>query len=225
MKKLKGWLVLGGLALLVTAALADYNVSNHGTHYENASSGQRVTSFGHLTTSEQADLGTQQSGWLTLISDTMAIGGPGDSCGVQTAYSGYVLHGFGITASLPAAGGTGFVRIALSIRTHLNDTADSTSTLPVMWDRQAIQAAGGADSLAFGQNVAETSVAFNEYEVIVTLFRQATGSTKYTGRYIPIETIAGNTLRLKNFSVKARVLSAAANTNAVTVTAYCTMLR
>ncbi len=52
MKKLKGWLVLGGLTLLANAALADYNVREHGTHYQNASTGLKTDVLGNLKTSD-----------------------------------------------------------------------------------------------------------------------------------------------------------------------------
>lgn len=50
MHKLK-WLVLGGLMLIVGAARADdFNVRNHGDHYQNASTGLRTNVNGDLRT-------------------------------------------------------------------------------------------------------------------------------------------------------------------------------
>lgn len=231
-KRITPWLVLGGLMLLVGAAIADYNVQNKGTYYDNASTGLRTDSNGRLLTSEAADLGTQTSGWLPLISDTTAVG-IADSSAIQTAYSGYVLHGLMIRASLPAGGVPPFVRLAVSIRTHLNDTADSLSTAPVYPTRTLTAIAAGADSLKYGSTQVPTTVALEDGEFIVTLSRShlgtANGAAWVTGiqRYVMLEAPGGSGpgYRLKNFSVRVRVLSSGANTNSITVNAYATMLR
>lgn len=49
-RKNKVWLVLAGLVLLVGAALADYNVRDHVTHYQNASTGLKTNETGDLST-------------------------------------------------------------------------------------------------------------------------------------------------------------------------------
>jgi hypothetical protein len=47
-KRITPWLVLGGLMLLAGVASADFNVRDHGTHYQNSSSGLKTNSTGDL---------------------------------------------------------------------------------------------------------------------------------------------------------------------------------
>ena len=231
-KHLKKWLVLGGLLAFAGLASADYNVQDKTTYFNNASTGLRTNSTGDLRTTEVADLGTQVSGWIALISDTTAVG-MADSSIVQTAYSGYVLHGLMIRASLPAGGVPPFVRLAVSVRVHLNGLADSVSTAPVFPTRTLTAIAAGADSLKYGTTQVPTTLALEDGEFIVTLSRSSIAAANSvawaTGiqRYIDLETSGGTAPghRLPNFSVRVRVLSSGANTNTITVNGYATMLR
>lgn len=192
----------------------------------------RFDANGNAYVTESNPLGSQTSGFLLLISDTTAVG-MADSSAVQTAYPGYILHGLYIRASLPAtvpSAANAFCRIALSVRTHLNGLADSVSTAPVYISR----ATSGVDSTKYGVTTQVSTTQISDAETIVYLVRQAqnmtvpgptgNGATNYA-RYIPLADQAGNALRLQNFSVLERVLSANANTNTVTVYAYCTVLR
>jgi len=223
-KTIRKWLILGGLLTAIGIAYADFNVQDKGSYYNNATTGQRTNAQGGLLV-DTSPFGAeaQQSDWIQLISDTMAIGASQDSSQIQTSYRGYVLQGLSVRASCEAAAGVGFCRIAISVRTHINDLADSVNTVPVLLYRNAVSVA--LDSLAYGKNVAGSAVAPDEYEFIVTLYRQATGSTKYIQRYVPLSDAIGNALRLKNFSVKARVLSATVNTNSVVINGLATQLR
>jgi len=223
------WLVLGGLTLFAAVALADYNVQDHGTHYQNASTGLRTNSTGSIMV-DGSSTGpeSQVSGWIALINDTTAVG-MADSSAVQTQYANYIIHGLLIRSTPPAGAALPFTRVALSIRTHLNELADSVSTAPVAFRRGNGAQTTAGDSLTYGRATAPTSVVEEDEEIIVNLIRADAGATKWaTGvqKYIPVMTANGGPVRLPNFSVRERILSSSGTTgNTVTVYAYCTMLR
>jgi hypothetical protein len=181
-----------------------------------------------LQVTETTPLDLKTSGFLLLVSDTTAAG-MADSSSVQTAYAGYVVHGFLVRVTPPAGAALPFTRLAISLRTHLNGTADSVSTAPVPLRAMSNGASASADSLVLGQLAAPTSTTTDDSEIIVLLSRADAGATKWAQgiqRYYPIKAAAGGgEVRVPNFSVRERVLSSSGNTNTVTIYAYCTALR
>jgi hypothetical protein len=170
----------------------------------------------------------QTSGYIPLISDTTAVGSIGDSSAVQSQYAGYIIHGFYVRASCPAAGNVGLTRIAISIRTHLFGLDDTLDTEAV--GRSRAQGVS-VDSLGYyGAGVVHTQVVSGDDEMIVVLNRESAvagvaGRAGPIGRYVPLEYGPAGGLRLPNFSIRERVITASANTNLVQIYAYCTVLR
>lgn len=160
MKKLKGWLVLGGLVLLVGAALADFNVRDHSTHKQNASTGQRVTEDGHLTTEEQApemDANLTFTNIIGTTTLTAAAATNADSSAVLDTHRmrlGMLLIKATPT-SVTGADSLGIVRLGVQVRTHLQGASDSSSTFPIYWygrsDLGGVAAASQIDTSATGQ--------------------------------------------------------------------------
>jgi len=223
-------LALGAL-LLGTPVRADNNVSDHGTHFENAQ-GQRTDALGNQYVIAGDPLEGKSSGYIVLINDTTSVGSA-DSSQVQSQYANYVIHGL-LFIVKPAYGvaSPAFVRLCFSIRTHfITGGADSSGLSPVFLQRAAATTAGiASDSLSYGNyGVLSSNVQAADYEVPVTIYRAGGNWGDNANRYVPIETPSGQGLRLPNFSVRERVLTGGMGAGtiapAISVYAYCTVAR
>jgi hypothetical protein len=73
-KKIRKWLVLGGLLTLAGFAYADFNVQDKGSYYNNASTGARTTAQGHATIDDAARDRQQLPRWSPVCDDTLSNG-------------------------------------------------------------------------------------------------------------------------------------------------------
>jgi hypothetical protein len=235
---------LWAVPLLLVAAVAIAQVGGNGAKVNGQFTGQRIAGVsisdtstrvlrvdasGNLLTAESNPLSSQASGFLLLVDDTTAVG-MADSSAVQTAYPGYVVHGFWVRVQAPAGRATPYVRMAMQVRTHLNGTADSVSTGAVQLRRAAGGQTTATDTLSIGQVGAPTAVALGPDEVPVTISRSDAVAAKWAVgpmQYIPVALSNGDAVRLPNFSVRFRNLDSGATggTARITVYAYCTALR
>lgn len=236
---------LGGLGLALSASVALAQVGGNGTKVNGQFTGQRVAGVSITDTSTRVML-TDANGrpqvtesnplsaqYVVIpivtggVTDTTAVG-MADSSAVQTQYPGYIVHGIYIRPSLPGPGAPPFCRVAFSLRTHINGLSDSINTVPISIRRVVQTASTSVDSLVYGNTTSPTSTVTADHEAVYTFARTDAGAAKWTqgyGRYIPLVGADGQALRLNNFSVLWRVLSASANTNSFVIYVYATALR
>lgn len=214
-------LALGALVLtLAMTAYADYNVLNKGSYYQNATSGDRVTSLGHKTVVEQdppMDANLTFAPEQVINSTSMAVGGA-DSSGVLDTHRmrlGMIL----IKSYNAATGANRLSRLAISIRTHLNGQDDSSSTFPIFFygrsDQGVTAMASQLDTTSSGHLV--TGGAANpwsgEYVIVVDHSRdQPTGVAATAFQYpsgiaIPLSSIFGRDIYSPSTSIRVRNLS------------------
>jgi hypothetical protein len=134
-RKNKVWLVLAGLVLLVGAALADYNVRDHVTHYQNASTGLRTNAGGDLRselTNPEQTFTLHEPEWLSSILVGRSNGGlPPSPAVLQDSTTATDVRGYNGLALLcypTFDDSVSAVALALQVRWHYSATVDSLST-------------------------------------------------------------------------------------------------
>ncbi len=245
MKKLKGWLVLGGLTLLAAGALADYNVQDKGTHYSNASTGQRVTSLGHQTTAETDPAMDANLTFQSILGSVSLAAGAADSSAVLDTHRmrlGMLLIKC-TPQSVTGADSLATVRLAVQIRTHLNGLDDSTNTFAVHFtgrsDMGGVAAASQIDTSYTGQifNAVNLAASANaphsgEISVAIAINRIGPGTSVIgslgqrpyfypNGIAIPLQGLYGREMFSPYTSIRIRNLGTAGPANrTVIVTAH-----
>ena len=233
MKSWKPRMALVGLLLLVAVfASADYNARDNATHYQNASTGLRVTSLGHLTTVEQDPAMDGNLTFASIISNSGLAFGAADSSAILDTHR----IRLGMLLIKPVPGGAGTVdtatvaRLIFQVRTHLNGQADSSSTFALYSygknDMGASAASAQTDTTQQGHIVdgvpltaqlatpsAQTAWS-GEFTVLVSGKRSAHGNsiainghTYYypNGIAIPLSSILGREVWSPYTSVRVRV--------------------
>lgn len=128
--------VLGGLVLLLAgSAIADYNVLDRSTHYTNASTGLRTNSTGDLRTLEVDPAMDANLTFSNIISRDSLSMGQADSSAILDTHrmrlGMLLIKPFSGTGTTGTVDTTCIYRIAVQIRTHLNGSADSSSTFAI----------------------------------------------------------------------------------------------
>ena len=223
---LRKWLVLGGLLAFVGLAAADYNVQDKGTYYNNASTGLRTTSSGHLTTQEQDPAMDANLTFASIINNSALAAGAADSSIVLDTHR--MRLGTLLFKIVPGTGNPGITRLAVQIRVHLYGSADSSNTFAIYrdlgGDGLARASGAGADTSAGGHYITgSATVAWSgEFVVAANNNRNARGSLLATtpfyypsGIAVPLQSYYGRDIYAPYISVRIR--SIAGPTCAVTV--------
>lgn len=146
------WLVLGGLLLLVGLAAADYNVQDHGTHYQNASTGLRTNSTGVLLTQESTppqDFQVFEPAWLSTRLQARLAGGLPPTVGVfvqdsTTAVDVRGANGLALMLYPTFDDSVSAVALAIQYRWHFSSVVDSQSTFIEMGSKKFSTATASA---------------------------------------------------------------------------------
>jgi len=226
-KRTKLWLALGGLALFAGFALGDaFNVRNMGDHYQNASTGARVTSAGHATVAEQDPAMDANLTFSSIIGPTAIAALGADSSAILDTHR--MRLGMLLIKAVGAGGAAATDnRLAVQIRTHLSGSSDTSSVFSVFLygSTPVFTAAAAFDSVGTGHlRAGSTSVLWSEeLSVNVDGARNAAqtggGANDFrspNGIAIPLQSIFGRDLYSPHTSIRIRNLMGPT----VTVTAH-----
>lgn len=232
--RLRTWFALGAVALLAGVALADFNVRDHGTHFENASTGHRVNSSGDLTVEESSPAMDANLTFENIIVSTGTALAAADSSTVLDTHR----MRLGMLLIKPVVAGTGtvdttvIVRIAVQIRTHINAQDDSSSTFavyPYGYAPSMVATTIGADTTwqghmhkplgltAIAANVGPISPWSGEIGLSIQAVRNAhtnsvgVGSHQFyypSGIAIPLQSLYGRDIYSPYTSVRVRIMTA-----------------
>lgn len=131
--KLRNWKSLsiwGGLLLFVGLALADNNVLNKGSYFQNATNGAKVDGSGNAYVTESAPAMDANLTFASIISSASLAAGAADSSAVLDTHRmrlGMLLIKC-TPISITGADSLSGIRLSVQIRTHLNGQTDSSST-------------------------------------------------------------------------------------------------
>lgn len=147
---LKGWLAVAGLALFAGLALADYNVRDHSTHHQNASTGLKTNSTGDLTIEDSSPNRDVWRLYPNIINNQLTASGTGmvDSSQAQSTADmrRLVLVLYGTHDSVST-----IVSLAVQIRGHYLTSSDSASAHPwIRWPNRSITLHNDVDSVGHG---------------------------------------------------------------------------
>lgn len=203
------------VAVLVGVSIADNNVTNMGSYYQNATTGAKVDANGNAYTTESSKDRDRVIKYDSIISDTMSVGTVDSTAVAFDTHD--VARGFlFIKAILPAGAATPFVRLAVRVQGHTAATIDSSNTFN--FAVRSANFAANADSLAFGSGTAPTTVAAASTEYVVTIAHDPVSPVARRRTIIlPLRDSSGAWLWAEYTSVMVRVLSANANTPSITV--------
>ena len=129
------WTVVCVLLLFAVAvAVADYNVQNKGSYYNNAPTGLRTNSTGSLLTQEVAPAMDANLTFSSIINNTsgLALAGADSSEILDTRrmrLGTLLLKGY--VSGTGTVDTTVVLRLGIQIRTHLNGGSDSSSTFAI----------------------------------------------------------------------------------------------
>lgn len=159
MKNKRVWIALGALALCAaTVVYGDYNVLSKGTYYQNATNGATTDASGNALVLEAEPVMDANLTFPSIISLSTLAGGAADSSGILDTHRmrlGMLLIKATPTSVTGADSGA-VIRLGVQIRTHLNGSADSSSTFAMyMYGRTDqganVAAASQIDTSAVGQ--------------------------------------------------------------------------
>ena len=132
----KLWLLAGLVLFVAGSAIADYNVRDHSTHKQNASTGQRVNDTGDIRAEVVNGPETfvmHEASWLSTRLTARLAGGLPQTAGVFVqdstnaqdvrGYNGLALFMYPTFDDSVSA-----VALALQVRWHYSETVDSSST-------------------------------------------------------------------------------------------------
>jgi hypothetical protein len=186
-KRTSAWLVLGGLVLLVGAALADYNVLDHVTHFQNASTGLRTDEEGRLMTVDpdrDRDFPVAINLFNSVTLNPSSTYQMGQAVSIQQ-YSRAQLH---MRWSFAAAGDSDSVFFAVRVWGRMNE---QTGTMH-LWQPMVIPGTPGASDTCFttktaGDSASAVTTCLQPVSFVVARPNNTTARSVMTDNFAPIQ--------------------------------------
>jgi len=205
------WLVLGGLTLFAAVALADYNVQDKGTYYNNASTGLRTNSTGDLRVDDMSRDRETVVKYDDIINDTISVG-TADSTqtliDTHDVAKGYLLIRVDSLDAKYSA--TPFARFAIRVTGHTNATADSSTTFNFDFTPSHSETVSGGDTLSYSMHVIPTGTEVASTEVVATLIYDEASAAKNARRatlIVPLVNSMGTWFWAEYTGVMVRLLA------------------
>ena len=209
------WFVLGGLVLFIGgSAIADYNVQNHTTHYQNASTGLRVNESGDLRF-EDMDRDRDYPVITTILTATTLNAGNSASNNTDakdlSKFSRGVLL---VTWAQAAAADSDSVNIAITF------TQKSTPVSGIRYNLALAPPSG--DSLTMRVNLSDTAAVVNstvKVQVVSTgiMHYPKPLPTYYITRNNVLQLAWNSTSALQTFRIPAPIYRLGASTNGIAI--------